>query len=73
MLPMAPDLGQNECAALEDAVVLGGESSCLAFEKYAEKRRWRAVGMMVLSTFLCGFVEQSGCGFYGVFKEDYGV
>ncbi|EXB36909.1 hypothetical protein L484_016514 [Morus notabilis] len=85
---MAPDLGHNECAALEDAVVLGqhigdlvlnkrhvvGESTCLAFEKSAEKRRWRTVGMVVLSTFLCGFVEQSGCGFfYGVLKEDYGV
>ncbi|KAL5555760.1 hypothetical protein UlMin_037996, partial [Ulmus minor] len=76
--PVAPDLGQNECAALEDAVVMGQHIGDLllhkrlvlgvgvgireAFGKYVEKRKWRATGLMVMSSFLFGFVEQGGNG-----------
>ncbi len=62
MHPMTPDLGQNECAALEDAVVLGQQIGELiaskaslgptevaqALTKYAQKR-WDAAGLIASS------------------------
>ncbi|KAK4585449.1 hypothetical protein RGQ29_022918 [Quercus rubra] len=60
---MTPDLGQNECAALEDAVVLGQQFGELiaqrsrlvplevaqALTKHAQKRRWRAARLIATS------------------------
>ncbi|BFG35177.1 hypothetical protein CerSpe_214510 [Prunus speciosa] len=63
MHPMIPYLGQNECLALEDAVVLGQQFGDLiirekgvltrevagALRRYAQQRRWRAAGVMTCS------------------------
>ena len=60
---MTPDLGLNECAALEDAVVLGQQFGELiaqrsrlvplevaqALTKHAQKRRWRAARLIATS------------------------
>ncbi|PON83516.1 FAD/NAD(P)-binding domain containing protein [Trema orientale] len=76
MHPMAPDLGQNECAAFEDAVVLAqhigdpglrcnrgfmaGEGLSRALGRYADQRRRRTAGLMALSSTVRGLVEQGG-------------
>ena len=68
MHPVAPDLGQNECAALEDAVVLAqqigvlgkgefmaGEEVSRAFRRYADQRWWGTAGFVALcsSVLIC--------------------
>jgi 2-polyprenyl-6-methoxyphenol hydroxylase-like FAD-dependent oxidoreductase len=83
MHPMTPDLGQNECAALEDAVVLGQQIGELiaskaslgptevaqALAKYAQKRRWRAAGL-IASSFVSGWVQLGGPGWLMKFLRD---
>lgn len=83
MHPMTPDLGQNECAALEDAVVLGQQLGGLiarktglvpeevagALERYAKKRRWRAAGL-ITSSYLSGWVQLGGFGWLMKFLRD---
>ncbi len=83
MHPMTPDLGQNECAALEDAVVLGQQIGELiaskasfgpkevaqALAKYAQKRRWCAAGLIAIS-FVSGWVQLGGPGWLMKFLRD---
>ncbi|XP_059431448.1 monooxygenase 3-like [Corylus avellana] len=83
MHPMTPDLGQNECAALEEALVLGQQLGGLitqktglvpaavarAFERYAKKRRWRAAGLITTS-YLSGWVQLGGFGWHMKFLRD---
>ncbi|GMY11182.1 FAD-dependent urate hydroxylase [Fagus crenata] len=83
MHPMTPDLGQNECAALEDAVVLGQQIGELiaskaslgppevaqALAKYAQKRKWRAAGL-IASSFVSGWVQLGGPGWLMKFLRD---
>lgn len=83
MHPMTPDLGQNECAALEDAVVLGQQLGELiarstslvsaevakAFGRYAERRKWRAAGLITIS-YLSGWVQLAGSGRLMKFLRD---
>ena len=83
MHPMTPDLGRKECAALEDAVVLGQQIGELiaskaslgptevaqALAKYAQKRRWRAAGL-IASSFVSGWVQLGGPGWLMKFLRD---
>lgn len=83
MHPMTPDMGQNECAALEDAVVLGQQFGELiaqrsrlvplevaqALTKYAQKRRWLAA-VLIATSYLSGWVQLGGSGWFMKFLRD---
>ncbi|KAG2716382.1 hypothetical protein I3760_03G123500 [Carya illinoinensis] len=84
MHPMIPELGQGGCAALEDAVVLGrhignliirnkrlvaGEPLAGALERYTKERRWRVASLITVS-YLSGWVQQDGSGWWMKFFRD---
>ncbi|KAF6163677.1 hypothetical protein GIB67_036137 [Kingdonia uniflora] len=83
MHPMTPDLGQGGGSALEDAVVLGrhigksfhehrgvvpGEMS-KALELYVKERKWR-VAALVTGSYLAGWVQQRGSGWFSKYLRD---
>ncbi|KAI3953542.1 hypothetical protein MKW92_005056 [Papaver armeniacum] len=85
MHPMTPDLGQGGGSALEDAVILGRhignsylrnggmisqEDLEVEIEMYVKERRWRTTGLIVTS-YLSGWVQQSGSG--GIGSSSRGV
>ncbi|XP_059644353.1 monooxygenase 2-like [Cornus florida] len=81
--PMTPDLGQGGCSALEDAVVLGrhiGEvfirhgrlvprEAAEAITRYVKERRWRVAGL-ITGSYLSGWVQQNGSGWWMKFLRD---
>ncbi|KAA8530994.1 hypothetical protein F0562_005716 [Nyssa sinensis] len=83
MHPMTPDLGQGGCSSLEDAVVLGrhiGESfiryrrlvpgdAAKAIKSYVKERRWRVAGL-ITGSYLSGWVQQDGSGWWMKFFRD---
>ena len=84
MHPMTPDLGQGGCSALEDAVVLGrhignliiknkklvaGDQVAEALERYVKERKWRVAKLIVVS-YLAGWVQQDGSGWFMKFLRD---
>ncbi|KAK1300301.1 hypothetical protein QJS10_CPB13g01350 [Acorus calamus] len=74
MHPMTPDLGQGGCTSLEDAVVLArhiassSRFSSDGFEKaikdYVKERRVRVAGI-IAGSYLSGWVQQGGIGWWG--------
>ncbi|XP_065631240.1 monooxygenase 2-like [Quercus suber] len=84
MHPMTPDLGQGGCSALEDAVVLGrhignliiknkklvaGNQVAEALERYFKERKWRVAGL-IMSSYLAGWMQQDGSGWFMKFLRD---
>ncbi|XP_050292491.1 monooxygenase 2-like isoform X1 [Quercus robur] len=84
MHPMTPDLGQGGCSALEDAVVLGrhignliiknkklvaGDQVAEALERYVKERKWR-VAKLIVGSYLVGWVQQDGSGWFMKFLRD---
>jgi 2-polyprenyl-6-methoxyphenol hydroxylase-like FAD-dependent oxidoreductase len=84
MHPMTPDLGQGGCQALEDAVILGRHIGTSFVQngrvlvpkemsevlgKYVEERRWR-VALLIMGSYLSGWVQQSGSGWVMKFLRD---
>ncbi|RLN41720.1 uncharacterized protein C2845_PM01G35880 [Panicum miliaceum] len=68
--PMAPDMGQGGCAALEDAVVLARALSSAAtpaegIAAYVAERRRRAA-WIVAGAYLSGWVQQGGTNIHDV-------
>ncbi|XP_065621439.1 monooxygenase 2 isoform X2 [Quercus suber] len=84
MHPMTPDLAQGGCSALEDAVVLGrhignliiknkklvaGDQVAEALERYVKERKWR-VAKLIVGSYLVGWVQQDGSGWFMKFLRD---
>ncbi|KAG2716386.1 hypothetical protein I3760_03G123800 [Carya illinoinensis] len=84
MHPMTPELRQGGCVALEDAVVLGrhignliiqnkrlvtGEPLAGDLERYTKERRWHVATLITVS-YLSGWVQQDGSGWWMKFFRD---
>ncbi|KAG6721719.1 hypothetical protein I3842_03G125900 [Carya illinoinensis] len=84
MHPMTPELGQGGCAELEDAVMLGrhignliirnkrlaaGDPLAGALERYTKERRW-CVASLITVSYLSGWVQQDGSGWWMKFFRD---
>ncbi|KAF9609148.1 hypothetical protein IFM89_013402 [Coptis chinensis] len=79
MHPTTPDLGQGGCSSLEDAVVIArhignyfhrnGEFGSDALKGYTKERRWR-VAMIISASYLSGWIQGSGSGWFMKFFRD---